>query len=261
METGVDIATDCQPITVLIADDHALARDAVRTILAADRTFVVVGEATTAEEAFAAAKRLRPRLVLMDIRMPGDGIKATRRIKAVFPDIRVVMITVSDEAQHLFEALRAGAQGYLLKNLAPEQWTGYLRDVMDGDAPLSGTLARRILTEMTGGGSTASAFVETRTWAVAQRSASAPLLVEPLTPRETDVLQLVAQGLTNREIAERLTISENTVKNHLKNILGKVQVDNRTQLVRYALERGLIAPDGLAGYGPFGSSAPLRDDV
>lgn len=216
------------PITVLIADDHALAREAVRSVLAADDAFVVVGEATTADEAFTAAQRLRPRLVLMDIRMPGDGIKATRRIKAVFPEMQVVMITVSDDARHLFEAVRAGAQGYLLKNLAPEQWTEYLRSVVDGDAPVPEALARQILSEMSGvGGAEETPFI-----------AAPP--AESLTPRETDVLKLVVEGLTNREIAQALSIAENTVKNHLKNILSKWHVDNRTQLVRLALKKGLL---------------------
>ena len=127
-----------------------------------------------------------------------------------------------DAPQDLFEALRSGAQGYLLKNLEMHQWTSYLRSIMDGATPISGSFAERILHELTGPG------------------ASDPGCMEPLTAREEDVLRLVADGLTNRDIASQLGISQNTVKNHIKNILAKLQADNRTQLVRLALERGLV---------------------
>lgn len=216
--------TTKDPITVVIADDHRLARAAVRTILVSDpdSNFHIVGEATTADEAVAATRRLRPQLVLMDITMPGGGIEATRRIKSLFPTVHIVIITVADDAQTLFEALRAGAQGYLLKDLEPRQWTAYLRSIVDGETPLSPTFTRRIVRELI------------------RTGPRQPDPIEELTTREWEVLELVAQGLTNNEIATALSISKNTVKNHLKNILGKLQVDNRTQLVRFALERGLI---------------------
>lgn len=209
-------------VRVVIVDDHALARAAVRTILADDPIFDIVAEAEDADGAVAAVQHYRPDLVLMDIRMPGGGLQATRRIKETFPDVRIVMMTVSDAPQDLFEALRSGAQGYLLKNLETHQWTSYLRSIMDGATPISSSFAERILHELTG------------------PSSGGVSPVEPLTAREKDVLRLVADGLTNRDIAGRLGISQNTVKNHIKNILAKLQADNRTQLVRLALERGLV---------------------
>lgn len=217
-----DGTTPVKSVRVVIVDDHALARAAVRTILADDPVFDIVAEAEDADGAFAAVQSHRPDLVLMDIRMPGGGLLATRRIKEAFPDVRIVMMTVSDAPQDLFEALRSGAQGYLLKNLETHQWTSYLRSIMDGATPISGSFAERILRELTGPGS------------------SDPGSMEPLTAREEDVLRLVADGLTNRDIASQLGISQNTVKNHIKNILAKLQADNRTQLVRLALERGLV---------------------
>lgn len=209
-------------VRVVVVDDHALARAAVRTILADDPLFEVVAEAEDADGAFAAVQRHLPDLVLMDIRMPGGGLEATRRIKESFPDVRIVVMTVSDAARDLFEALRAGAQGYLLKNLETHEWTSYLRSVIDAETPISGSLAERIVHELSG----------------PSLSDSDP--GEPLTAREQQVLRLVADGLTNRDIAQRLGISENTVKNHLKNILAKLHAENRTQLVRFALERGLL---------------------
>jgi len=215
--------TPSRSVRVVVVDDHALARAAVRTILGDDPLFEIVAEAADADGAFAAVQEHRPDLVLMDIRMPGGGLQATRRIKAAFPQVRIVMMTVSDAPQDLFEALRSGAQGYVLKNLETHQWTAYLRSVMDGATPISDSFAERIIHELTG---------------TAALGAAVP---ERLTARETDVLRLVADGLTNREIAGRLGISQNTVKNHLKNIMAKVQADNRTQLVRLALELGMLS--------------------
>lgn len=210
-------------VRVLVVDDHHLARRAVRAILAEDERFEIVGEATSAQTALDAANRLQPDLVLMDIRLPGNGLDATRRIKASHPQVKVVMITVSDDAQDLFEAIRNGAQGYLLKNLAPEEWTGYLRGIMDGDTPISRSLAARILRELSGGAEPHTASLD-----------------KTLTEREMEVLQQVAQGCTNKEAAQALHISENTVKNHLKSILSKLRLKNRSQLTRFAVERGVI---------------------
>lgn len=216
-------------IRVVVADDHILARKAIRTILCDDPAFEVVGEAASGPEAVEAVRRLAPDLVLMDIRMPGGGIQATRAIKAEFPQVKVVVITVSDDVQDLFEAIRSGAQGYLLKNLAPEEWTAYLRGVMDGETPVSRSLAARMLREM-------SVSVSANENHGSESHGS-------LTEREREVLTHVAHGLTNREVAQALHIAENTVKNHLKNILAKLQLENRTQLARFVLQRGLLPPE------------------
>jgi two-component system nitrate/nitrite response regulator NarL len=208
---------------VLVVDDHPYARKAVREVLAADGEFEVVGEASDARQALEMALRLRPDLVLMDVRLPGvGGIAATAQLKARLPACRVVMLSVSDDVQDLFEAIRSGAQGYLLKNLDPEDWTAYLRQIVSGEAPISREIATRILQEFAGAN---------------PPPAAAP---ESLTPREEEILRLVAAGHTNREIATRLDIAEGTVKNHLRNILGKLQLKNRTALASYAFRTGLL---------------------
>ena len=211
----------------LVVDDNAYARNAVRRVLDADPRFLLVGEAAGAEEALRAAAELRPHLVLMDVRMPGlGGIQATRRLKTRLPECRVVMLSVSDDARDLFEAMRSGAQGYLLKNLDPEQWTGYLAQIMSGDTPMSRDIATRILRDF-----------------AAANPAPTPA-VQALTTREEEILRWVATGLTNREIAVRLGIAEGTVKNHLRSILAKLHVKNRTALAHYAAEKGSARPRG-----------------
>lgn len=202
----------------LIVDDNQYARQAVRDVLEADGHFDVVGMAASAEAALADAVALHPDLVLMDVRMPGlGGIAATARLKARLDQCRVVMLTVSEDVCDLFDAIRHGAQGYLLKNLDPEQWSAYLLQVMSGEAPISREIASRIL----------HYFADANP--VAETSA-----FDELTSREEDVLQLVCAGCTNREIAQRLRIAESTVKNHLQHILGKLHLHNRTALASLA---------------------------
>lgn len=206
---------------VLLVDDHPYARRAVQEVLAADGEFEVVGEAADALQAIDLAQRLRPDLVLMDVRLPGiDGIAATARLKSRLPGCRVVMLSVSDDVRDLFAAIRSGAQGYLLKNLDPADWTAYLRQILSGEAPISREIATRILKE----------FAEANPLPVPP--------IESLTSREEEVLQLVAAGHSNREIATRLDIAEGTVKNHLRNILGKLHLKNRTALASFALREG-----------------------
>ncbi|MFB5678281.1 response regulator [Paenibacillus terreus] len=207
---------------VLVADDSAHAREAISDILAEDGAFEIIGEASGGEQALRMTEELMPDLILMDIRMPDmDGLEATGLIKMRFPYVKIVIITVSDDAAHLFEALKRGAQGYLLKNLSPSTWLEYLRAVVSDEAPLSQELAYRILQEFP---------------APPKRTAAG----QSLTPREREILNWVASGQTNKEIGEGLGISEQTVKNHLKNILHKLQLENRVQLTRYALEQGLV---------------------
>ncbi|CAH8716922.1 response regulator transcription factor [Paenibacillus thiaminolyticus] len=212
-----------QPVfRVLIADDHAHAREGMRDILAIDSSFVIVGEAVNGEEAIAMTETVMPDMILMDISMPVmDGLEATKHIKERFPYVKIVMVTVSDDITHLFEALKKGAQGYLLKNLQPSAWHEYLRAIAIDEAPMSKELAFRILQEFSTKNSKAPAH-------------------SPLTMREREILERVARGESNKEIAAQFSLSEHTVKNHLKNILQKLHLENRVQLTRYALENGLV---------------------
>ncbi|GFN31122.1 response regulator [Paenibacillus xylaniclasticus] len=219
-------------IQVMLVDDHPHGREGMREIISADPSFTIVAEATSGEEAieWIEQQQQQPNLILMDIRMPGmGGLEATQRIKSRWPSIRIVMVTVSDEITDLFEAIKRGAQGYLLKNLTPSAWLEYLRAVAHDEAPMSKELAARMLQEFTGSAATAS-----RPPAVRQQDAATPL-----TDREKDILERVAFGDSNKEIATKLGISEHTVKNHLKNILQKLHLDNRVQLARYAIEQGI----------------------
>lgn len=206
---------------VLLADDHALFRDGVRSLLEA-RGVQVVGEAGDGDQAVEAALRLRPDVVLMDITMPRmDGLEATRLIKAHAPEIRIVMLTVSDEDRTVFEAIKSGAQGYLLKNLQAEEFFDLLQGVERGEAPITRSLAGRILEEFGRGPQEA-----------------APYPQDELTERECEVLQAVSGGASNRELAAALHISENTVKFHMKNILDKLHLRSRAEIVAYAARRG-----------------------
>ena len=211
----------------LIVDDNRYARQAVAEVLSADPRFEIVGMSAGAEEALESAAVLRPDLVLMDVRMPGlNGIAATAQLKARWSDCRVVMLTVSEDARDLFEAIRNGAQGYLLKNLAPEQWHAYLVQIMSGEAPISREIAARIL----------------HFFAAANPVAEPTTALEILTAREEEVLEAVRAGLTNREIALRLSIAEGTVKNHLQHILAKLHLRNRTALASFAAGDGRARP-------------------
>jgi DNA-binding NarL/FixJ family response regulator len=211
---------------VLIADDHPLARKAIRSLLDGDERFEPVAEASDGEEAVSLCGKLQPDLVLMDIRMPGiGGLEATRRIKLHFPHVRVVMLTVSDHVADLFTAIQYGAQGYLLKNMDPDDWMDYLRALLDDNADVPRQMADKL-------------FQHFRSAASASGSAS-ETDAGVLTPRERELVACVAAGETNRQIAERLVIAENTVKNHIKNILDKLGLDNRVQLTAYAVRHGL----------------------
>ena len=211
---------------ILLVDDHALFRAGIASLLAGQRDIEVVGQAEDGQGAVEAARRLRPDLVLMDLHMPGmGGIEATRRIRAELPEVKVVILTVSDQDRDLFEAIRGGAHGYLLKNLEPEELFDYLKGVSQGEAPISGRMAARLMEEF-------AARSER------PREADTDPLGE-LTAREREVLRLVAAGASNREIATALTLSENTVKNHIRNILEKLHLDNRVQAAAYALKMGL----------------------
>jgi DNA-binding NarL/FixJ family response regulator len=217
---------------ILIADDHALFRDSLRSLLEA-RGLAVVGEARNGREAVELAERLQPEVVLMDLSMPEmDGLAATRLISARLPGVKVVVLTASDEDANLFEAIKSGAQGYLLKNLESGEFFALLEGVDRGEPALTPALARRLLQE----------FARARQpEARVPEPPDAPL--EALTDREQEVLGLLVQGITsNRKLARHLGVSENTIKFHIRNILEKLHVSNRTQVVSHAIRYRIVAP-------------------
>lgn len=213
-------------LRILLVDDHVLFRKGVAALLAAHQDIQVVGEAGDGLEAIEIARETLPDIILMDINMPRcDGLQATRRIKREMPHVTIVILTVSEDDKDLFEAIKSGAQGYLLKNLEPYQLYDLLESISRGEAPLSGAIAARILKEFTQPG---------------PNPGEGPIVGDELTARETMILQYVAEGLTNKEIAATLVISENTVKIHLRNILEKLHLQNRIQAAVYAVRQGLV---------------------
>lgn len=218
---------------VLIADDHALFRDGLRSLLEA-HGIEVLAEARNGNEAVELARLYRPDIVLMDLMMPEvNGLAATRLISAEMPEVRVVVLTASEDDADLFEAVKSGAQGYLPKSLEAEELFTFLDGVVKDEPALTPVLARKVLGEFARG---------------PQEPAQQPV-VSTLTERERDVLELMVSGVTsNRELAEKLFVSENTVKYHLRNILDKLHLNNRAQVVAYAVRHGLVDP-GRGGQG------------
>jgi DNA-binding NarL/FixJ family response regulator len=216
---------------VLLADDHALFRDGLRSLLEA-RGVDVIGEARNGREAVDRSRQLGPDVVLMDLHMPDlDGLAATRLISIEQPDVKVVILTASEEDAHLFEAIKSGAQGYLFKNLDSDELFRLLEGVGRGEPALTPTLARKLLGEFA------------RPTPVMPAAVAAEQSVDALTEREHEVLDLLVQGITsNRELAERLVITENTVKYHFRNILDKLHVQNRAQVVAFAVRHGMVDP-------------------
>ena len=215
--------------TVLIADDQALVRVGLRKILESERETTVVGEAADGEDAVGETHRLRPDVVLMDIRMPVlDGIEATRRIVRAQPDTRVLMLTTFGLDGYVYDALHAGASGFMLKDAPPEEIAAAVRIVASGEALLAPAVTRTVIEEF------------------ARRQPTAALALPPavseLTPREREVLDLLARGLSNPEICETLVISEATAKTHVARILQKLSLRDRVQAVIYAYETGLLTP-------------------
>jgi DNA-binding NarL/FixJ family response regulator len=212
--------------TVLVVDDHVLFRSGLRYIIEKWDDFSIIGEASDGLEALDLARQLCPDLVLMDVAMPGmDGIEAVRRIKTDLPGAHVIMLTVSESEDDLFRALKNGASGYLLKNVKPKTLRSMLNGVLDGEAPLSSRMAAKIVKEFSQGKDDVKSRIPE---------------LGSLTPRETEVLELVAAGLSNSEVANRLVISENTVKKYLHNILEKLQLNNRVEAAVYAVRKGLV---------------------
>jgi DNA-binding NarL/FixJ family response regulator len=213
------------PLSILLVDDHLLFRKGLTRLLDSQPDFEVIGEAQDGLEAIEQTRRMKPDLVLMDIRMPNcDGLEATRRIKAQMPDIWIVMLTVSDDERDLAMAVRYGADGYLLKDLQPEVLFEHLRGLISGEAPISGDMTGKLFQQL----------------AQESRPAAQQAAVDVLSPRECEVLTLVVQGQTNAEIGNELGIAINTVKNHLRSIYAKLHVRNRTQAAAYAVGHELI---------------------
>jgi two-component system NarL family response regulator len=216
-------------IRVLVADDQVLFRRGLEAVLSPEKHIEVIAEADDGEAAIAKAEELAPDVVLMDVRMPRvNGIEAARRIREVLPSTRILMLTVSDEEDDLYEAVKAGANGYLLKEISVEDVAGAIRAVMQGQSLISPSMASKLLSEFN---------------ALARQAAGREQLPAPvLTTRELEVLKLVARGMSNREVAEKLFISENTVKNHVRNILEKLHLHSRMEAVMYAVRQRLLDP-------------------
>ena len=218
-----------EKIRVLLADDHSLFREGLANILNAQPDFEVVGEAGDGLEVLVKARELTPDLIVMDVGMPGcDGVEATQKVKEELPDVTIVMLTVRDEDEKLFEAIKGGAQGYLLKSIRSRDLVSLLRGAVRGEAAITPALGGRMLEEFRRLGQQAHRFPDEETAA--------------LTQREQDVLGLVAEGATDKEIAEQLSISIHTVKSHMRNILAKLHLGQRHEAALYALREGLIAP-------------------
>ncbi|MBD0327835.1 MAG: response regulator transcription factor, partial [Pyrinomonadaceae bacterium] len=243
---------------ILVADDHALVREGLRTMLSGEEGLRVVGEAHDGEQALEACRKLRPDLVLMDVRMPRmDGLEATRRIKAEMPQTSVVMVTMHESPDYLLEAVRAGAAGYVLKDASGERLLGAVRRTLEGESPLDQELAMRLLTRLakveeapattTGGASAGDAPSGEAPSEEAPAEASGGRApddraegLEGLTPREVEVLRLLSRGQTNPQIAHNLLISRGTAKIHVQHIISKLGVSDRTQAAVRAIEAGLL---------------------
>ena len=213
------------PIRVLLVDDQALFREALHTLLSVQPGIEVVGEAGDGEEALRMVAQHRPDVVLMDLQMPVmDGVAATRRLQAEYPASRAIMLTTFDDDEYVFEGLRAGAIGYLLKDVSAQKLVEAIQSAARGETFLQPSIAAKVVAE------------------VARQTTPdcAQVLIEPLTSRELDILRRMAEGLNNREIADHLVITEGTVKNHVTNILGKLGVRDRTQAALKARELRLI---------------------
>lgn len=220
--------SDTPRIRVLLVDDHTLFRQGIASVLRAEPGFEVAGEAGDGAEALAKAPAVRPDVILMDVRMPKmSGLEATRRILATLPNVKILMLTMSEDEDAVFEAVKGGAQGYLLKTIEPADLFDALRGVVRGEAPMSSGLAAKLLREF------------------ARRAQQPP---EPapsrtkLGPREQEILALVADGKTNKDIATALALAENTVKSHVKNILEKLHLENRVQAAVFAVREDLESP-------------------
>jgi DNA-binding NarL/FixJ family response regulator len=224
-------------IRILLVDDQKLIRQGMHTLLTMEGDLEVVGEASNGVDAIAAVEQFRPDVVLMDVRMPQlDGVAATRAITERFPNVAIIILTTFDDDEYVFEGLKAGARGYLLKDVGSEEIAAAIRVVAAGGALMQPSIARKVMAEFGRmAGSRASPTLPASPPSPAQST-----LPEPLTERELDVLRALASGLSNREIAEQLVITEGTVKNHVSNLLAKLNARDRTQAILRAQALRLI---------------------
>ena len=214
-------------VRLLICDDHAIVRKGLRALLATRPGIEVVGEAADGQQAIELAQDLRPDVILMDLVMlVVDGIEATRSITAQVPGARILVLTSFTAGDKVFPAIKAGALGYLLKDCGPDELVRAIHQVAKGEPSLEPDIARKLLLEL-------------------HRPAKEPPTADPLTEREVEVLRLLAQGLSNRQIAEQLVVTERTVCTHVSNILGKLHLASRTQAALYALKEGLVSLDDI----------------
>ena len=212
-----------ETIRVLIADDHVVVREGVRSLINSEPGMEVVGEATDGIEAVLKARALHPDVILLDLVMPRqDGLAAIEEIKRENPEVRILVLTSFAEDDKVFPAIKTGALGYLLKDSSPQELLQAIRDVYRGQSSLHPTIARKLIRELS-------------------QPSELPPTEEPLSEREVDILQLVAKGLSNQEIGDKLVISERTVRTHVSNILNKLHLANRTQATLYALRAGLAS--------------------
>jgi len=220
-------AEQSERLRVLVCDDHALFRRGLQMVLDQEEDLELVGEASDGVEVVTKAQELMPDVILMDVRMPKrSGIEAASDIKETLPHVKILMLTISDEEADLYEAIKAGASGYLLKEIPIEEVADAIRSVWAGQSRISPSMASKLLTEFA---------------AMSKASEDKPPMPAPrLTEREMEVLRLVAQGLNNRDIAKKLFISENTVKNHIRNILEKLHLHSRMEAVVYAVREKMI---------------------
>ena len=227
---AVSEPSDDDVIRVLIADDQALFRRGLYVVLGTEENIEVVAEAEDGEQAIAKAEEMAPDVVLMDVRMPRvNGIEAAQRIRELLPSTKILMLTVSDEEDDLYEAIKAGANGYLLKEISVEEVATAIRSVVQGQSLISPSMASKLLNEFNS---------LARQAAEKKEQLPAPVL----TARELEVLKLVARGMSNRDVADQLYISENTVKNHVRNILEKLHLHSRMEAVMYAVRKRLLDP-------------------
>ena len=212
-------------IKVVIADDHALLREGLAKILSLESNFLIVGEANCGDEAIALTRTLKPDVVLMDINMPGlNGIEATKIIKEEMPQVEIIALTIHEDEEYIFELVRAGVSGYILKDIQPEQLIKAIKDVAEGKTAIQPNITAKLLGEFN---------------RLSDRKTNM-FSCDQLTARELEVIKLIAQGMPNKEIASTLYISEKTVKNHITNIFRKLNVEDRTQAALFAVKNKIV---------------------